>query len=171
MSTEANNIIDAMAGDTPYARYRKTVLGRVYVSRLNPFSGEPEPFIMKGDPNKPEDDETSTVATWDQRGDLFFNRINQKHFIDGRLSKLADPVLVRPVSPNELSDEEVSELLTKPFLAMKNRLKTFTTTAPVFRVLTKAEAMDKSERYIKHIRERLAELQAVEFGEVAEEKE
>jgi hypothetical protein len=162
--------VDAMIEGVPYSRYRKTILGKVFVVRLDPFSDKPETQILAGDPNNPDDDPTTTVELWTKRQDLFFRRVHTKHFEAGRLAKLANEVPIEDrVSPNQLSDEELEKLMTEPFFTMKSRLETFTDIAPVFRILNKARECDKSEKFIKHIEAKMSELQGIEYGESPKE--
>ena len=164
---------DAMMEGTPYKRYRKTILGKVYVTALNPFSDEPEGVILEGNPNNPADESTQTIEMWDERQDLFFRRINTKHFETGRL-EIVGPAEVPQRSVNALTEEEVDALLdgrkTKWF-AFVSQLEKFTDEAPLFRLVNRARELEKSEKVIKQLEERLAELQLSKYEPESEETE
>ncbi len=167
------SVSDAMMEGEPYKRYRKTILGKVYVTAINPFSDEPEGVILEGNPNNPADESTQTIEMWDERQDLFFRRVNTKHFETGRLEVVGAAVEPEP-SPNALTEEQVDALLdgrkTKWF-AFKSRLNDFTDEAPLFRLVNRARELEKSEKVIKHIEERLAEMQLSRYEPESEETE
>jgi len=157
---------DARMEGEPYARYKKTILGKVYVTVLDPFSDEPEGRILQGNPNRPNELETQIVEVWDARQDSFFRKLNRKHFDAGRLVLVEGKLPEAPVSPNVLTDAQVDVLLDgrqTRFLAFVNRLNTFTEEAPVIRLLARARELEKSEKIIKHMEERLAKLQVEKY--------
>jgi len=154
----------AMEGE-PFKRYKKTILGKVYVTILDPFSDEPTGLILQGNPNHPAELETQIVEVWDARQDSFFRKVNKKHFDAGRLVTLEEEPVIS-ASPNSLSDAEMDVLLDgrqTRFLAFQNRLATFTDEAPIFRLLNRARELEKSEKIIKHIETRLFALQNSHF--------
>jgi hypothetical protein len=161
MAGRDQDIFSAMQDGEPIARYKKTILGRVHVTVLNEFSDEPEEKILMGNPEKQADLETSSIEVWTPKADSFFRKINRKHFDAGRIVKMKGEKakVVREPSPNEITDEEIEELLNSPFLALKARLDKFTDEAPVFRLLNMSRELEKSEKLIKHIEQRLSELQ------------
>lgn len=171
MANTDYDIYSAMQSGEPLAVYRKTILGKVHVVTLNPFTDEAEGVILEGDPAKPDEIETQVIELWTNKSKLFFERMNKKHIAAGRLSLVKKEALpVAPPSPNVISDEEISELLDSKFLALKARLDKFTDSAPVFRILNKARELDKSEKIVKHIEERLSQLQLARY-EVSVEEE
>jgi hypothetical protein len=154
----------AMQEGTPLKRYRKTILGKVCVVVLNPFSGKPEEIILEGNPNNSKDLDSLTVDIWDVQQDQFFQRFNKNHFRSGTIEEFDVKVVLDAPSPNVISDDEIRDALNKPFLALKALLNRFTEVAPVYRTLSMAEEMEKSEKILNAIRARSAEL---EFGEEA----
>lgn len=155
------SITDAMMEGEPFARYKKMILGKVYVTALDPFSDEPEGIVLYGNPNNPDQLDTQIIEIWDERQDLFFRKVNKKHFETGRLG-LVEQVEETPVSPNDVTDAFLDTLLDgrkTRFLAFKNRLNEFTSEAPLFRLLNRARELEKSEKLIKHIETKLAEVQ------------
>ncbi len=149
----------AMSEGKPLKRYIKTILGQVYVTTLNPFDGKPQPIQLYGEP-KPGNSR-AVVAIWSTKEDMFFREMNKAHFKAGnlRLLEKKETKEKEPKSINEISDIEIEEILNKPFLALKNRLNKFTTPAPVYRFLVKAEEMEKSEKIASAIRARLSEIE------------
>jgi len=152
----------AMQEGKPYKRYIKKILGKVYVTALNPFNGEPEGIILVGDPRDKNNFYNVTVDVWDVKQDQFFKRMNANHFKSGNIEEFIpkeDEDVTQQISPNVISDDEIHEILDKPFLALKNKLNSFTETAPVYRVLAIAEEKEKSEKILAAIRARAAELE------------
>lgn len=158
-----HKVYSAMQEGKPYKRYIKTVLGKVFVTVLNPFSGKPEGVILEGNPQDASKRDDIVVNTWTTKEDVFFKKMNKTHFQSGNIRELVEQtVVVEERSPNEISPEEILDVLNKPFLALKNKLEKFTTVAPVFRILEKAEELEKSEKILNAVRARMAELEAQE---------
>lgn len=152
-------VYSAMQEGKPFKRYIKTILAQVHVTTINPFTGEPESLILSGDPSKEDIEETCYVEIWDNKQDQFFQRMNKNHFQAGVIKEYKAKEVKREPSVNEISDEEIQEILNKPFLALRNKLNSFTSPAPVYRFLSFAEKMEKSEKILDAIRERASELE------------
>jgi len=163
MATADRELFEAMQEGKPIARFRKTILGKVHVVTLNPFTEEPEGIILSGDPQKVDEWPDMVVELWSSKERVFFERMNKKHLDAGRLVEIKEVPKVPP-SPNKISDEQIDKLLNSKFLALKNRLDKFTDEAPIFRLLNRARELDKSEKIIKHIEEKLTELQLARYG-------
>lgn len=149
----------AMSEGKPLKRYIKTILGKVYVTTLNPFDGKPQPIELYGQP-RPGNGK-ALVSIWSTKEDMFFKEMNRAHFQAGNLRELVEEDVEKeaPKSVNEISDSEIEDILNKPFLALKNKLNQFTSPAPVYRFLLKAEEMEKSEKIAGVIKARLSELE------------
>jgi hypothetical protein len=145
----------AMQADQPLAIFKKTIVGKVAITVLNPFSGAPEGIILVGD------SEDSYVKLWDEKQLSFFERANRDHFKNGRLQRVEQAPVPQP-SPNIISDEEIDELLNGHYKTLQSKVKTFTSEAPVHRILNRARELDKSEKLITWLEGVLAEMQ---FGE------
>lgn len=146
----------------PYKTYRKTILGQVYVTVLDPFSGEPVGQILRGDPKKNE--EGCIIDMWSEREDVFFKRMNRRQFELGNLIVYKRPLEEPPKSVNEFTDEELSALLdTRYFLKLQAALNKMTSIAPVSRLLQIAEDREKSEKFVNAIKARMSELQKVSY--------
>jgi len=153
-------IYSAMQEGRPMRTYIKTILGKVYVTVINPFLGKPEGVILEGNPRDPDNFTKCSVQVWSIKEDEFFKRINEAHFKSGNLRVVKEKdEPVKKVSVNDISDDNITAILNKPFLALKNKLNKFTSVAPVYRFLKRAEDMEKSEKILNAIRARLAELE------------
>lgn len=162
------DIYAAMQDGEPLARYKKAIRGKVHVTVLNPFSDEPEEVVLRGNPDNPNDLPEMLVEIWNPKANMFFRKVNRSHFQAGRLIEI-DEVPEPPESPNQVTDEELEEILNMRFLAFKAKLDAFTDEAPVFRLLNKARELEKSEKLIGHIENRLSELQLKGYGSQEEE--
>lgn len=165
------DVYTAMQDGEPLSRYKKAILGRVHIVVLDPFTKEPDGLILEGNPSKEDELETQIVELWTPKEERFFERMNKKHIDAGRLVKVVGKLPTPPPSPNLITDKEIDVLLGKKFLALKNRLNTFTDEAPVFRLLNRARELDKSEKIIKHIEEKISELQLAAYGVTKPEEE
>jgi hypothetical protein len=170
MAKEDMGIYAAMQSGSPLAVYKKSIVGKVHVIVLNPFTDKPEGVILEGLPARADQLDAQIVELWDPKSKLFFERMNKKHIDAGRLSLVKRETLPDvPQSPNVISDEEIDELLEAKFLALKARLDKFTTEAPVFRLLNRARDLEKSEKIIHHIEERLSQFQLSRYETPKEE--
>lgn len=147
------SVYSAMQVGEPLKRYKKAILGKVHISVLNPFSDLPEYVLLTGK----EDEENSYIEIWSEKADMFLRKMNAKHFKAGRLVEMESKV-VETASPNQLLDSEIDELLSSPFMSLQNKLKTFTDTVPLYRFLTRARELEKSEKIIKRIEESITKL-------------
>jgi hypothetical protein len=168
MVEKDRRVVDAMVEGKPLKRYKKTILGKVYVTALDPFSDEPEGVILQGNPNNPDELDTQVIEIWDERQDLFFRRINKRHFEAGRLMMITELPKAQP-SVNDVSEDELDEILKLRFMAFKAKLNAFTEEAPVYRLLNRARELEKSDKIVKHIETRLLELQNEKYVPEPEE--
>lgn len=152
MTLEADySVYAAMQTGEPIARFKKTIVGKVHVVALNPFSGMPEGILLEGN------DDKSYIEIYDTKALAFFKKLNKPHFDAGRLQEMKS-VPTLQVSPNVISDEEIDTLLTGQFMTLKHRVDKFTSTAPLLRILNRARELDKSERLINFLEKRMADL-------------
>lgn len=153
---EDYRVFSAMDAREPIAIFKKTIVGKVYVTVLNPFTSEVEGLHLEG--NAEAGDERAFVELYDQKSLVFFRKINKRQFDLGNIVQV-DKLPTEKVSPNQITDEEVEELLNGHFFTLKARLDSFTEVAPVLRLLNKARDMEKSEKLIRHIQTKMAELE------------
>ena len=149
------DIYSAMQADKPMAIYRKTILAKVGITVLNPFSGQPEGVILYGDGDE------SYVKLWDVKQLSFFERVNKDHIRSGRIQKVETVPEPEP-SPNIITDAEIDELLAGHYKTLQSKVRTFTDDAPVVRILNRARELEKSDKLIKYLESAIATLQ---FGE------
>ena len=171
MANTDYDIYSAMQDGEPLAVYKKGIMGKVHVVTLNPFTEEAEGVILEGNPGKADEIDTQVIELWTTKSKLFFERMNKKHIAAGRLNLVKRESLPKVApSPNVISDEEIDVLLNSKFLALRARLDKFTDSAPVFRLVNRARELEKSEKIVKHIEEKISQLQLKRY-EVAETKE
>ena len=155
-------VAKARAGGTePVARYKKAIVGQVCVSIIDPFTGSPLERILKGkegDQGISEDD--ITVTLWTEMAHDYFRRANQVLLQAGYITPFNKEVTTAPPSVNEISDEELIEILNKKFFAMKAFLDKVTSPIPVLSLLRLAEDMNRPVGTINAIKEKLSQLQA-----------
>ena len=152
------DVFSAMqAGAEPLARYRKTIVGKVHVIALNPFSEQPEGVLLEGDK------EGSYIELWDAKQLVFFERMNKSHLDAGRLVKMEKLPEPPPPSPNQLTDDEIDKLLEGRFPTLKAKVDKFTDTAPALRIINRARELEKSEKIIKYLEEKIAQLELEKY--------
>lgn len=144
---------ESMHEGKPYATYKKTVLGRVVVRLLDPIRLIEIEEVLSGDPN--DNPESAVVNVWSSSEDKYLKRNNKPHLEDGTLIP-CEPSDMEIDDLNQISDEDVEELLSQPFFSMKNRLDTFTSTVPVRRFLHMAEKMNRPVKTLDYIKQVLS---------------
>jgi len=155
-------VYSAMQNDEPKRRYIKTILGKLYVTVLNPFTGEPEGLIVKGNPKTEKN--KCVINVWSDVEDVFLRRMNQRHFEQGNLIEFRGEIETVERFKAEFTDEELNTILNSPFLKLKSELGKMEVVPPVFRLLEMANEQEKSEKLISMIEARLSELQENEYG-------
>lgn len=161
----SSSVYSDMQTGQPLKVYKKTILARVFVQVLNPFSGMPEGIILSG--NHLKNDEGCFVLVWSDKEDTFFKKANKNQFKGGYITQIAVEDYLKAtgqeekiqIDYNKLSDKQLKELVTSPFLKFKRELEKFTTETPLLRMLDIAESLKKSEKILNPIRERLNKVQ------------
>lgn len=150
-------MVSAMQSGTPFSSYKKTILGKVYVTVLNSFSGIPEGLILQGE----ENDETVKVDLWSEREDVFFKRMNRKQFETGNIIPAARPaeVVEEPKTIEQYNDDEMRTIVNMNYLKLQKLLATVTSEAVVLRMINIARAEEKSEKIINAFTAKLSEIQ------------
>lgn len=157
------NIYSKMQTGEPYKTYKKTTLGRVAVLIINPFTGEPDEEILSGDPSKNE--EGCFIHMWSDKEDAYFKRANFKHLQRGNLISIESKNINEPSKEelaNVFTDDELKKLLNSRFLTLQSALNKMTSATPVYRLITFAKELEKSEKIIKVLEARVAELEGFE---------
>lgn len=153
-----NELFSAMSGGEPFRTYKKQILGKVYVTVWDVFTNAPVGMILEGDPRK--NDQTTLIDVWSEKEDVFFRRMNKRSFDLGVLREHSRPKdEVRERTIEEFSDEELTAIINKPFLALQNALNKTESVAVLYRISTLASELEKSEKVIRAIESRLSEVQ------------
>lgn len=161
-------VFTAMNGNDPVAAYRKTTLGKVFVTVLNMFSQEPEALLLYGEPNVSNPD--SIVYMYSIPEDVFFRRQNRRHFQDGTIIPvaIAKKEEVQPVAEDlpleQSSDEQLRQLVNSKFKALEAALNKTESEALLNRLVAIARDEEKSERIVKAIETRLSEVQLSQYS-------
>ena len=146
----------------PIAVFKKAILGKVEVSVVNPFNGIPEPVILYGNPSK--NSEGCFVEVWSQMEEAYFERQNKSLFKQGYLVKLEEkekPLEKGGVkkSYEGFTKEIIEKLVTAPYMKFKKDLNEIDSVPILYRVLEVAEELERPEKTMNNIRQRLTEVQ------------
>jgi hypothetical protein len=155
-----SKVFAAMQTGKPLKSYIKTVPSKVYVTILSQFSNEPEGLILEGNPKTR--DESCIVDVWEDKEDVFFKRANKKHLEQGVIIpfvRAEEVIITEEEEYNTMSDEEMVTLLKEPFFTLQSAVGKMTAQAPIYRMLTLAKEMEKSEKITKFIEGRLSALE------------
>lgn len=150
-------VFSAMQTGLPYKSYKKTIMAKVSVTVLNPFSNEVSVILLEGDNNDPE----SILDVWSEKEDAFFKRMNRRALETGRIISYKRPAFVEEEQKIEqMSDDDIAALIKKPFMVMQSVLSKTDSEAFVYRILQAARVAEKSEKYVAAIETRLGEIQS-----------
>lgn len=161
---DRNIVSSALHGGKPLKSYIKTILGKVYVTVWNSFENMPEGLILYGDPRKSED--TCVIDVWNHDEDYYFRTKNKRHLQAGNLISYERKEETSEKSAEEFSDAELEKLLEdkfKKFFSLQSLLNETDSIALLFRIKRIAEEQERSDKVIKAVEARIAELQAGEY--------
>lgn len=160
--TSNTDVYAAMQTGKPYKTYKKVILGKVFLRVLDPFNDDAIGVHLVGNPNKNE--EGCFFHVWNEKQDVFLQRMNKPHFKSGTL------IEVKGGQPKEedadkkgykdYTDEDIVEIAKSKFFALKSLLKDSDSEAFIYRILTTAEELERPEKTLDEIRKRLSEVQA-----------
>lgn len=151
------SIYSAMQLGTPYKKYKKTILGKVYLEVWNSFLKKPEGLILFGNPKLNQED--CFIEVWSEQEDVFLKRRNTKHFKDGTIQTwTTEPVKTEKLY-SDYTDEEVKEIVNSKFMSLQATLRKADSEVFVNRLLDMAREEDRSEKIIKAITARISEIQ------------
>lgn len=153
-----------LLGGKIYKSYIKTILGKVYVTVWNSFENRPEGLILYGDPRNHEDECIVDVLSEDE--DYFFRNKNKRHLQTGDIITYTRSTEEKERTPEEYSDDELKDVISKPFFSIQKLLNDTESVALLFRVKNLAQELDKSDKVMKAIEARIAEVQKKEFSSV-----
>lgn len=147
-----------MQTESPFRIYRKTILGKIYVSVINPFTGSPEGIVLEGK----KDSESSTYKIWSEMEDVYFKRANRRHFELGNVIEVVIPkVNVEEVEKpiEQYTDGELIGILNTKYASLQKTLRETNTEAVLLRLLQLAEENNKTEKTVASIKSRLSAVQ------------
>lgn len=154
-----------LRGGTPYKSYKKTSLGKVYITIWNSFEKRPEGILLQGDPKA--GDESTIIDMWSVDEDYFFRNKNKMHLDTGEVVEYARKSVQVEKTVEQFTDEELETLLDekfKKFFSFTNMLNNTKSLALLFRIRGFAEDKEKSEKVMNAIDARISELQLEELG-------
>jgi len=150
--------------DLPYATFKKTIVGKVGGRFLHPITFSEYEYLLVGDPSDPKTrQEDITIDVWTKAEYDYFVKENRGLLENGSLIEFEGGDLPPVDRTNQISDEEIDELLAKPDMALRNRLDKFTSVAPVKRILIRALALDRPTNLINMVKAKLADLEGFEM--------
>ena len=163
-NAERNLVSSALHSGKPLKSYIKKILAKVYVTVWNSFENVPEGILLYGDPKKQED--TAIVDIWSPEEDYYFKLKNKNHLQTGTIIEFVrkDEEPVKTVEA--YSDEELEALLNekfKKFFSLQNLLNETNSVALLFRIKNMAQDQERSDKIIKAIEARIAEVQQSEY--------
>ena len=148
----------AMQLEKPFKTYRKTVLGRVSVNYIEPFSGQPAGIILTG---LPKTDESARIDTWTEVDDGFFRKMNKRHFEVGNLLEIVRVEEVKERTIESFTDEELTKIINSKYFTLEATLNKTESLPVLFRMVELAKELEKSEKIMKAFESRISELQAM----------
>ena len=165
-SAISHDVYSKMQVGEPVAVFKKTILGKVQVSVINPFNDEPEYVTMYGDPKKNHPE--CFVEVWSQMEQVYFERQNSPLFKRGYVVKLDTPVkpkrkdTEKATDYSKLKEADIKELVTAPFMKFKKELNAVDAIGVLYRILAIAEEIERPPKTMEHIQQRITELQQKE---------
>jgi hypothetical protein len=166
MSENNLSVFSAMQTGDPYKTYKKVILGKVYLRVLDPFDDKPVGVHLVGNPKR--NSEGCFFYTWNEKQDVFLRRMNKPHFKSGMI--IETELKPKKEDQNEklysdYSEKDIEEIVTSKFFKLKEVLEDAESEAFVYRILTKAEELERPEATMKAIKERLSDIQSWEVTE------
>lgn len=147
-------------GRDPFKKLIKKSPAKVSGLMLDPLDhSRVAEYLLEGDPNDPDVDmDAITLEFYDNEEWVFFLKKNKVLIEAGYLMEYegTEPELD---TRNILTDEQITDALSKPFLALRSLLAKLDSQVTVRRVLDSALSLDCSVAYVDAIKRRLAELE------------
>ncbi len=136
-----SRVFSNMNAGQPYATYKKTILGKVYVEVINPFTQKPEGILLFGEKGT----DTEMIDVWTEMEDVFFRRQNRRAFETGRVIKISRNQKPETKTIEQFSDTEMKDVLNQRYAAFQKTLSAVTSESVVYRMLDLASELEKSE--------------------------
>jgi hypothetical protein len=138
--------------------FRKVIKGNVGGRVLN-NKGNPEEFLLKGDPANSDNFDDITVEIKDEEAEKYFRKHNKSTVTQGYLIEISEYAMILN-EVNAVTDGFLKDLLKDPFLKMKKRVEEFTSPIPVHRLLEFAQQENKPIKTIEYINSAIAKLES-----------
>lgn len=158
-----SDIFAAMQTGSPYRTYKKAILGKVYLTILDPFSLKPDGIILFGNPRN--NDKNCFFSVWSVQEDVFLRKVNEVHFEKGTIVEWSTEQKEGKKQYSAYTEAEVTDIVNSHYVKLQSVLNTIDSEAFLIRLLNKAEDLEKSEKITTRIQARLAELQ---YGKASE---
>jgi len=156
VSENSREVFSNMQTGKPFKSYKKTILAKIYVQVLDPFSETPVGLILETNPKFPGKD---IVDIWSEKEDVFFRRANRRQFDEGNILVYTHPDEAEQEPKIEsYSDEKLTEIVNSKFLSLQSILNKVETEAVLHRMITIAKEQEKSVKIIGAIEARLSEI-------------
>jgi len=165
METQDRNLVgQTLRGGTPMKSYKKTILGKVFVTAWNSFESTPEGLILQGNPDT--NDDGCIIDIWSVDEDYYFRSKNKEHLQTGVVVEYVRKTVESEKTVEQFTDEELESLLEdkfKKFFALQTLLNSVKSVPVLFRIKRIAENNEKSSKVVAAIEARISELQKEEF--------
>lgn len=161
MSSTINaNLISAINEGKPLKSYRKTILGKVYVTMIDPISESSDPVVGHLMEGNPDSDPRAIIDVYSEREDLFFRRQNKRHFDTGVIVPYTRPKEGPKVELiAQAGDDELLDILNMKWFSFIKKINEIEEEAVIYRLLVLAESEDKSHSFVTALQSRLVQIQ------------
>jgi len=162
MDTQSKDEISKrMIDGNPVKSYKKVVLGQLLLKTWDTMIGKETEIIFAGEPNS----DSAIFDVWSDWEKLYFERSNKRHFEKGMIIPWERKVEVEAVRGFEqYTDSELGEIINSKFLALQSTLNKIQSVAVLFRMMSIASDLEKSDKITGVIQKRISELQTEEFS-------
>jgi hypothetical protein len=152
-----------------YPKYwKKAIKGSVGGRKLNK-KGDPEEFLLKGDPTNPKADKDGMTLEIDNaEAEKYFKKNNKSAIVQGYLIEISEHTLSLDET-NAVSDGYLRDLLKSPISKMRVRVDKFTSPIPVLRLLEFAREENKPIKTIEYLSSVAKRLDNTSVGVVSAE--
>lgn len=138
--------------------WRKAIKGSVGGRILNK-RGDPEEFLLKGDPSSPNADvDAMVIELANEDAEKYFKKSNKSAIVQGYLIEVSEHTLSLDET-NAVSDGYLRDLLKKPLSKMSPRVDKFTSPIPVIRLLEVAQQENKPIKTIEYLKSVISKLE------------
>lgn len=157
--TDNYDVFAAMQTEPPLASFRKTILGKVHVNILDPFTDTPTAIILSGRPN----DESASVSVWTEKQLAYFLKLNRYHLqrdILVRVSENEAPAKEKKEFFADATDEDIVLLVHEKWQGLDKKLNKITSVSMLERILKTAIKEERGEKIVGLITKRISDVQS-----------